>query len=61
MVKDYNKELLEQGILEFETDFHSFREDKSSATITPPFPMLKKLGINNKETKMVVRITKKEV
>lgn len=58
MAKEYNRELIKKGILEFPTEFHTFKEDKSMATIIPPFPGLKELGLTNKKCKMIVSIRK---
>lgn len=61
MVKKYDEELLErEGIIKFETEFHTYREAKSTATLTPPMPALKKLGLTKKEDVMIVTIQKKD-
>lgn len=59
MVKQYNKELIKEGILEFESSLHMFNEKKSWATLMPPFPALKELGVLDNKTEMIITIKKK--
>lgn len=46
-------------IISFDTKLHTLNLDKSSATLIPPFPALKKLGDLNKENEYEVTIKKK--
>lgn len=59
MVKEYNKDLIEKGILKFDTSLHVLNSEKGFATLIPPFPALKKLGVTKKEDILTVTITKK--
>lgn len=56
MVKKINeKKYREEGIIEFETNLHGFRPEKSLATISCPFPVIKEKNIN-KETNLLVSV-----
>lgn len=61
MVKKYDKELIKKGIIKFDTKLHTFDTEKSHATLSPPMPALKELGINNKGVELTVTIQKKDV
>ena len=55
MVKKYDKDLLEDNIIDFDTHLHSLNDEKSVATISIPFPALKALKIS-KDSSLHCRI-----
>ena len=58
MVKIYNKDRLEENVLEFESKIHVLDDKSSISTISLPYPAVKKLNWD-KDTELEVIVRKK--
>lgn len=50
MAKEYDKEKIEDGILEFESTLHVLNEDKSIALLSIPYPGVRALKLDKNST-----------